>query len=493
MLPSFRTTAISLRSLSVVACAGCRHKEATKADASDQSCADLAALGVADRSPGGSTQPDRGPGWLAGALSPEMASKNLGLAIAAESLAQKEELPEELGSFILTGDEGLTKAVASPERKSALTAAKAAYAKAWAEGGELFVLANEGAPGNIFGTVALWKCGRSLPLYVHPYRQVEGFTVSPDRNWLAVVHVGDRQYSGAIVPLYLKDSEIVLVNLRTFEQQRITAPEALSVQSIALGWDASSQLRIRLKDTWNTSGDSRSYATCDPRQPTCALTAPKDGTTHPTFPRDALEVTSLSAYRLGDAPGGFKAPANLVPRTLRASPDGKWVAYLTSDDDADELLPATIHLFVASVGENAKPLELQRGDELFHFAWQPDGTLAYELPASPSPKLAAAMDEVRKDPEFGAAVSDILGSDSQHSPEEVKRMTDYLAPEFAVRAMNPEQRAEGLYFSSQVARFDPVKGEKLPYHPGEFVRLYSGAGGPTHHHKGPVHEVPADR
>jgi len=421
---------------------------------------------------------------------PSLWSRNLGFGLALDRVAEGGEWSIGSGETV----EVQPLSPLPPGVSDARFAAREAYLRAVASGGEFLTLAAR-VPGafqqeRIFNTVALWTCGRNFPVYVDPGRQVEGVLVAPDRSRLAVVHVGKRQYSGAIVPLYLNKVELVVVDLRTFAISHLPVEVGdFGIQSVALAWESPTRLRLRLKDTWNTAQDKRLYATCDVEKLPCTLPTAQTPV-EKDFPRDGvLEETSLSAYQLEPVPEGFQALEDLVPRTVHVSPDRRWVSFVTDDDNATDLFPSTRHLWVRPLS-GGQPVEVARGEGFFHARWLDAEQLVFEPPVEPSPKLANAMDARRQDPWLKLQAESIAGS--QRDPEYTRRVLESLVQHEAVMLLSKQGQVSADDLWRAPLRSYSVRTRQVAeYHPGA-ARLWSHMGGPSHHRKGPVHEVPAD-
>lgn len=477
-----------------VACSGARPTAGRTRSAPD--CASLAGYGFAPSEPAGpSAQPPESVTSLEELLAwyrgqPTSWSRNLGFAMALDRVAEGGEWSIGKGQTVeLKPLDPLP-----PGTSNVRLAAREAYLRAVMAGGEFVTLAAP-IPGPFeaepaFNTVALWTCGRNFPVYVQPGREVEGVLVAPDRSRLAVVHVGKRNYSGAVVPLYLGDVEITVVDVRTFATTSIpvSVGNTFSFQSLALAWASPTRLRLRLKDVWNSADDKRIYATCDVEQlpctlPTAVTPAERD------FPREGvLEVTSRSAYQLEPLPKGFQPPTDLVPRTVHVSPDGRWVSFVTDDGNANDMFPSTRRLWVRPVSGGERQ-EVASGEGPLHARWLDDGQLVFEAPPQPSPKLARAMATLKQNRDLKYQAESIAGDTRE--PGMSARILDSLALQLATRELAAEQVPASEMWRLPLRRYSVSTRQTVEHHPGP-ARLWSHVGGPTHHRKGPTREVPAD-
>ncbi len=379
-----------------------------------------------------------------------------------------------------------------PGAEAARRAAQEAYQRAVQSGGEFLTLGMRPfvsrEQGLSFQTVALWACGRNFPVYMHPGQSVEGVLVAPDRGRLAVVHVGERRYGGAIVPLSLDEVEIVVVDLRTFTTTVIPVKVGteFSFESIALAWTSPTRLRLRLKASWPE--DKRIYAACDVDALPCVLpTAPTP--VEVDFPRSGvLEVTSRSAFLLEAIPQGFQPPANLAPRSVHVSPDQRWVSFVTEEDDANELLPATRRLWVRPLS-GGQDVEVARGERALHARWLDAEHLVFEPPEQPTPQLAEAMASLRGSPELKAEAKSM--AEEEGRPEQAQRLFDWLVQQNATRQFGDRRKSAPDLWRLPLHRYSVRTRETVEHHPGP-ARLWGHMGGPTRHRKGPTHEVPAD-
>ncbi len=474
----------------------CSSSRSTTGRAAAPDCSGLEGYGFAPSEPAGPmTEPPETVTSLEGLLAwyraePTTWKRNLGFAMALDRVAGGEEWSIGKGQTV----ELKPLPPLPPGISNVRLAAREAYLRAVMSGGEFVTLAAP-VPGSFenelsFDTVALWACGRNFPVYVAPGREVEGVLASPDRSRLAVVHVGKRSYSGAAVPLYLGKVEITLVDVRTFATTSLPVDvgDTFSFQSIALAWASPTRLRLRLKDVWNTADNKRIYATCDVEQlpctlPTAVTPAERD------FPREGvLEVTSRAAYQLEPVPAGFQPSTDVLPRTVHVSPDGRWVSYVTDDGDANELFPSTRRLWVrpASGGD---PVEVARGEGPLHARWLDAEQLVFEAPPEPSPKLARVMLGLRESTELKFQAESIAGDAEE--PGTTQRVLELLVRQKALRQFASEQVPATELWELPLRRYSPRTGKIVEHHPGP-ARLWSHLGGPTHHHKGPAREIPAD-
>lgn len=490
-----RTSPLLLASLLLAACGGTKSTTTGKS-AAPADCAALKGYGFApseaagpsDSPPESVTSLEELLSWYRG--QPTLWSRNLGFGLALDRVAEG-------GEWSIGGEQTVDVKPLTPLPSgvsNARFAAREAYLRAMMSGGELLTVAAP-VPGSFqqgrsFDTVALWTCGRNFPVYVEPGRPVEGVLVSPDRSRLAVVHVGKRQYSGAAVPLYLGDVDIVVVDLRTFATSHIPVDvgDTFGIQSLALAWASPTRLRLRIKDTWNTARDKRIYASCDVEKLPCTLPT-AETSVEKDFPRDeVLEVTSLSSYQLEPMPQGFQPPASFVPRTLHVSPDRRWVSFVTDDRNATDMFPSTKRLWARPLS-GGQPVLVAKGEGSFHARWLDDEQFVFEAPMEPTPKLANAMAARRQDPQLKLKAEAIAGD--ERDPDSTARVLERLLQQEATARLAEQGKTPDDLWRLPLRGFSVRTGKTTEYHPGP-ARLWSHSGGPTHHRKGPAREVPAD-
>jgi hypothetical protein len=524
--PGGVTLALSL----AVGLAGCAHGgPAARAEPPPQECQALAALGVGDEwPPHASTKKWGIDALLAFRRDVSLWRTRPALALAIKGTTSVRIPPN--GSIDIV-DEKVAAAnppQADVEREKAL--GLELLARVRRAGGELVIRGQPRLLGNgvAFGTAALRVCGRDFPVYVDLERDIDGALLSPDRRWLALVHVGARRYSGASVPLYLEGVELALVNLTSLSVQRVLLEDAVQdagFQSVALGFGPKDTLRVRVKDVWNGASDKRREASCVLGTEPCKLTfrEPAKGGGVPAPPA-RLEVTAKAAYMLEPAPSGYvPAPGgDLVLRSVRASPGGGWVAFVTRRYSRDLGEIHTLWLQPSSGGPAVRVTEAGR---MPNARWSSADEIIFEGPVEPRPELERELRALMADPGVQETAKNLAleGEEelSEASPEEdiVRRsdsgalaqvgtesptatvVPDPARVELIARALVEQQATRKLgaagrthwdLWRAPLYRYSLRTKQITSEGPGDWVRLWGSLGGPAYHHKGRTHEVAPD-
>jgi len=430
-----------------------------------------------------------------------LARQSLGVTLALQRLAA--ELPPD--TDIGWSREALAQAIAE---------ARPEYARAVAAGG-LFLLAStpdelipfrEGnSQEGTLDSIVLVREGRFLPVYASPGHAIAGFDVTPERKRLLVVHVAKRQYAGAIVPPGLSGLEVAVVDLETFEAARLPVQHNFN-QSLALAFEPPDRLRIRMKDVGNGSDDDRAFFSCrlsalpctlpeglpDPADwpPDAGVAEGGGGTaaqldTPESFPSSGyLEVTAGTGWRVAALPPGFTPRRGMLTRSIRPSPDGKSVAYVTqrviSQGYRDHRLER--RLWVQRL-PSGKPLQVATGEGWLHAQWLDNDRILFEAEPELSPTLKKEMQ--RRMP--AALKKHLLLA----SPEERKMLELRLALQTA-RELKERGEFTGPVTRLGLREFHRTTGKTRDW-PYPYVRLWADFQFPVFRpQSGAIIEVPQD-
>ena len=306
-----------------------------------------------------------------------------------------------------------------------------------------------------FTAIARLSAGRYFPLFATVSSPIAGFDQFGDR--LVVVRVGDRNYSGASVPLYLDGVTIDVVDLATLAVTTIPVTTDFGIQSIAVALDGD-RLLVRLRDVWNGADDKRLYFTCDRRQPACAV--PKDSTLErASFPRAFLEVTASSGFRVRPPPAGFVLPPTAVARTVTTSPRATRVSWVERERTGDGVVSTLWESTVA----RSRPARVASGPGWLHAVWSDEDHLQYEAQPEVDPAVERMIPQVIAQARKAGATDAALKS--KEGREEVKA---------AAAELYARERGDPMIVPVKTYRPSTRKHERAL--PGRRVRLWAAPG-----------------
>lgn len=325
----------------------------------------------------------------------------------------------------------------------------------------------EAASTVAYNAVTFAACDIHFPVYVDYAAPISGFGRSRDGRYLWVVHAGDRRYSGASVPYYLKGSALSVVDLKTLTTQHISLDAlGFEIQSIAATIEGE-QLLVRLKDVWNLGRDKRLYLQCSLSATTCELKP----TLSPTgFPKQGvLEVTASDIYWWEDLPVSAKLPpdVNVLRRTVRVSPDQKQMTYVVEKNDNHRVSRT---LFVADLS-GRKARRVASGIGLFHVEWLSPDRFVFEEDPKPTAAFTAIHQKAMATPEAKALIAEAKKSKDDYLQSSldlwVLRYVEGEIQEGRLKPLSPRDAQEERLFE-----YRTTTGKVTPFNKLRHARLF---------------------
>lgn len=225
-----------------------------------------------------------------------------------------------------------------------------------------------------FNALALAHGGNADIVFAEALAPIDVWSASADGRLVATVHHIGERYAGASIPFYLRASWVSVVDLATLNVATMRLDTESEWQAVSLAWSPDG-LWVRLRETRGNEDEQMLYV-CAPRSGECR---PEPAERFPAE-RGYAEATASGGYRIEPVPSDFTLPSNGDRRSIRVSPSGGAVAWVSETiEDAEELRFARV-LYVRRQGED---IEVARGEGKLQAVWIDDDNLLFE----PDPEM----------------------------------------------------------------------------------------------------------
>ncbi len=242
-----------------------------------------------------------------------------------------------------------------------------------------------------FNALAAIHDGQVQTVYASPAGSIAGFMPTASPDGVLIVHAVGRGYEGAIVPRVFNRVQMTWLSLPDLRASELTLSCNEILDSIAIslppaqGASQAMRLHVRTRHSWS---NAFAVLECALAKGPCKIlrTLPLHGTDA------ALEVTASTAYRAEPGSAGVSLPGDVLPRSVHASPDGKWLSYVRQQRIKTQTDPDWSHTLWVSSADGSSPREIAKGWGWLHSRWDTDGTLSFDVDPRPSESMARRLE-----------------------------------------------------------------------------------------------------